>query len=213
MTTHTRLLAALTASILTLGLTACGGNDDSSSDNGFEPADPSTKVEGFDETPIHDLSDTVTVGNTLTISDVEIDTNGCDFSFPEDIKRDAVRFDVLATVDNQTGQDIAEALWSSDFTFTDPDGLTVKTTDIASAEGSCSNDNAHQFVDMKSGEKRRAAVTLEAPAGATTMTYSASTISGAEPVTWDIADAVAGMTVTPAGGTGSDGSPQPTAGA
>ena len=32
MTTHTRLLAALTAGILTLGLTACGGDDQDSAD-------------------------------------------------------------------------------------------------------------------------------------------------------------------------------------
>ncbi|MGN0096241.1 MAG: hypothetical protein ACI38U_09265 [Corynebacterium sp.] len=180
-----------------LALTACSHDDE---DNGFEPADPANASQAAadaetDSKP-HTLSDTVTVGNTLTISDAEIDTTGCEFTFPEDIKRDAVKFDVLATVDNQTGEDISEALWGSDFTFLDADGLTVKTTDIASAEGPCSNDNAHQFVDLKDGEKRRAAVTLEAPAGATTMTYSASTIAGAEPVTWDIADAIAGMTVT-----------------
>lgn len=208
MTIRRTALAAIAAGAL--ALTACGSDDQ---DNGFESADPANAsqdaADAENDSKPHALSDTVTVGNTLTISDMEIDTTGCEFSFPEDIKRDAVKFDVLATVDNQTGEDVAEALWGSDFTFLDADGLTVKTTDIASAEGSCLNDNAHQFVDMKSGEKRRAAVTLEAPAGATTMTYSASTISGAEPITWDIADAIAEMDVTSPAGKGQEHSPAP----
>lgn len=185
----TAFTAALTAA---LSLTACGsGAGSDSDDNGATTASTA---------PAHALSDTVTVGNTLTISEVAVDTTGCTFSYPEELKRDAVKFQIVTTVDNQTGEDLTEALWSSDFTFTDADGLTVSTLDIASAEPPCSNDNARQFTDMNNGEKRRAAVTLEAPAGATTMTYSASTIPGAEPVTWDIAEEVAAMTVTRAGG-------------
>lgn len=209
MTIRRTALAAIAAGALVL--TACSNDDQ---DNGFESADPADAsqeaTDAENDSKAHALSDTVTVGNTLTISDMEVDTTGCEFTFPEDIKRDAVKFDVLATVDNQTGEDISEALWGSDFTFLDADGLTVKTTDIASAEGPCSNDNAHQFVDMKSGEKRRAAVTMEAPAGATTMTYSASTIAGAEPVTWAIADAIAGMTVTSSAGEDRGDGPAPT---
>lgn len=211
MTTNTtrRARAVIaTAGVLTAGLVlaSCGGDSDDEGDGSFEPADPATQTEGFGADEVHALTDTVTVGDTLTISDAEIDTTGCDFTFPEDVTRDAVKFQVIATVENQTGEDISEALWASDFTFLDADGLTVKTTDIGSAEGPCSNDNATQFVDLGDGEKRRAAVTLEAPAGATKMTYSASTIPGADPVTWDVEDAVAGMTVTPAGG---GAAPQP----
>lgn len=200
-----KTLTAGAAAALALSLAACGGDDDEVGGS-FEPADTATQAEGFSADEVHSLTDTVTVGDTLTISDAEIDTTGCDFTFPEDVTRDAVKFQVIATVENQTGEDISEALWASDFTFLDADGMTVKTTDIGSAEGPCSNDNATQFVDLGDGEKRRAAVTLEAPAGATKMTYSASTIPGAAPVTWDVADAVAGMTVTPAGG---GAAPQP----
>lgn len=207
-TVRTVRTAITTAGFFLAGLVlaSCSEASDDGSDGAFEPADPATQTEGFSADEVHALTDTVTVGDTLTISDAEIDTTGCDFTFPEDVTRDAVKFQVIATVENQTGEDISEALWASDFTFLDADGLTVKTTDIGSAEGPCSNDNATQFVDLGDGEKRRAAVTLEAPAGATKMTYSASTIPGAEPVTWDVEDAVAEMTVTPAGG---GAAPQP----
>lgn len=204
MNCRSALLAITAAAALTLA--ACGSDDD----NEAQTTAPSTTAAETGQPKTHALGDTITIGNTLTISDTEIDTTGCTFDFPEDVKRDAVKFEVLATVDNQTGEDIPEALWASDFTFLDTDGLTVKTMDIASAEGPCDNDNAHQFVDLKSGEKRRAAVTLEAPANATTMTYTASTIAGAEPVTWDISEDVKSMSVTPAGG-GTAPQPSPAA--
>ena len=179
------LSAGLTATLI---LAACSSGNDS------DPSADSTSETST--TTARSLSDPVTVGDTVTISDTDLDTTGCSFFYPEDLKRDAVKFQLVATVDNQTGEDIVEALWASDFTFTDADGLTVSTLDIASAETPCDNDNTREFNNLNSGEKRRAAVTLEAPAGATTMTYTASTIPGAEPVTWDIAEEVAAMTVT-----------------
>lgn len=74
------------------------------------------------------------VGDTVTISDTDVDTTGCSFFYPQDLKRDAVKFQLVATVDNQTGENLIEALWPSDFTFTDADGLTVSTLDSATAE-------------------------------------------------------------------------------
>ncbi|HJC29344.1 MAG TPA: hypothetical protein H9759_08100 [Candidatus Dietzia intestinipullorum] len=141
---------------------------------------------------VHALSDTVTVGGVI-ISDMEISTEGCVFAFPP--AQDAVKFQLVATVENGTQEEIMEVLWPTDITFTDPDGMSVKPTDISQGEQPCVSDHPREFNRMTAGEKRRAAVTIEAPAGAQEMIYSTSLIEGAEPVRWDVADEVAVMEV------------------
>lgn len=46
---------------------------------------------------VHDLSDAVTVGGVV-ISDMEISTEGCAFTYPP--AQDAVKFQLIATVEN-----------------------------------------------------------------------------------------------------------------
>lgn len=176
MTTSTRALAALTASVLTLGLTACGG-DDGQADDSTTP----TTTEATNQA--YTLGETVKIGDTVTISDTAIETKNC--SFLDDPVRDGVPFQLVATVENQTGEEIIEALWPSDFSFTDPDGLTVQYLDMGGQED-CDSEHGSKFVDLDDGETRRAALTMTAPAGATEMKYKPSTIEGAESVTWDV---------------------------
>ena len=155
-----------------------------------------TEVETMSEPVLHNLSDTVTVGG-VTISDVEISTVGCEFEFQP--TQDAVKFQIVATVENGTGQEITEVLWPTDITFIDSDGMSVKRMDVSQGgEGPCSSDHPSKFTQMTAGEKRRAAVTIEAPAGAQEMIYNTSLIEGAEPVKWDISDEVAAMEVVSA---------------
>lgn len=142
---------------------------------------------------LHALSDTVTVGGVI-ISDMEISTEGCVFEYPP--AQEAVKFQLVATVENGTSEEILEVLWPTDITFTDPDGMSVKPTDISQGEPSCVSDYPSEFNQMTAGEKRRAAVTIEAPAGAQAMIYNTSLIEGAEPVRWDVADEIAAMEVT-----------------
>lgn len=186
-----RRSAAAIAAIATLTLASCSGDGDDQA-GPTPPATETTQADSPDE--LHALGDTVTIGDTLTISDAEIITEGCEFS--DTPTRDAVKFQILATVNNETGQDIVQALWPSDMRFTDPDGLSVIPRDIAAGEPPCSNDHPTGFVDLADGETRRAAVTLEAPAGATEMVYSTDMIQGAEPVRWDVSEEIEGMEVT-----------------
>ena len=180
-----RPVLAVTATAL-LALTACSTDEPESSPT--EP--PVTSNSAPAEPVVHALSDTVTVGG-VTISDMEVSTEGCEFTDPP--TRDAVKFQLVATVENGSGQEIAEVLWASDISFTDPEGMTVKTTDIVLGGPPCTSDLPSQFNQMTAGEKRRAAVTVEAPVGAQEMIYNTNLIEGAEPVRWDIADEVAGM--------------------
>lgn len=158
-------------------------------------AETETSTTPPDEPEIRSLSDTIKIGNTITISDIEIDTTGCDFQ--ESPARDGVKFQLVATVENNSGQEIAEILWPSDFSFKDSDEFTVSALDVASpSEGPCSNDNPTEFNRMEDGEKRRAAVTLEAPANAQEMIYDTTLIAGAEPIRWDVSEEINGMEKT-----------------
>lgn len=162
-----------------------------------EPDEPSPTQVELAAPVVHQLDDSVKVGG-VTVSDMEIVTEGCEFTTAP--TRDAVKFQLMATVENNTDETIAQVLWPTEVTFVDPEGFSVSPLDIASGEGPCANDQPSEFINMTPGQKRRAAVTLEAPVGATSMVYSTSLIKDAEPVTWDIADHVAELAVvTPAG--------------
>lgn len=180
----TKMVALAATSLLVLA----GCATDSGEPDPPEIAAPATSA----APEVHDLSDTVTVGGVV-ISDMEISTEGCAFEYPP--AQDAVKFQLVATVENSTGEDIMEVLWPTEITFTDPDGMSVKPTDISQVEPPCVSDHPREFNRMTAGEKRRAAVTIEAPAGAQEMIYNTSLIDGAEPVRWDVADAVAAMEV------------------
>src|SRR5699024_8049126 len=87
-----------------------------------EPDPPEVAAPATSAAPeVHDLSDTVTVGGVV-ISDMEISTEGCAFEYPP--AQDAVKFQLVATVENSTGEDIMEVLWPTEITFTDPDGMS-----------------------------------------------------------------------------------------
>lgn len=179
-----KLIAVAGAALLVLS----GCATDSDEADTPEIAAPATSA----APEVHDLSDTVTVGGVV-IADMEISTEGCAFEYPP--AQDAVKFQLVATVENGTGEEIMEVLWPTEITFTDPDGMSVKPTDISQGEPPCVSDHPSEFNRMTAGEKRRAAVTIEAPAGAQEMIYNTSLIDGAEPVRWDVADEVAAMEV------------------
>lgn len=180
-----KIVTAMAATTL-LVLAGCAtGSDEADTP---EVAAPATSA----SPEVHDLSDTVTVGG-VTISDMEVSTEGCEFANPP--AQDAVKFQLVATVENGTGEEIMEVLWPTDITFTDPDGMSVKPTDISQGEPPCVSDHPREFNQMTAGEKRRAAVTIEAPAGAQEMIYSTSLIEGAEPVRWDVSEEIAAMEV------------------
>lgn len=186
MLRRTVAVAAVTA----LFLAGCSSDTGSEVDVVDSP-DPTTSTAAPEA---HALGDTVNVGG-VTISDIEIITEGCEFSTSP--TRDAVKFQLLATVENGTSDEILQVLWPTDITFIDPDGMSVKPMDIVSGEPSCANDHPREFINMTPGEKRRAAVTVEAPVGAEEMIYSTSLIEGASPVRWDIADEVSGLAASP----------------
>ena len=179
----------VTAMAATTLLVLAGCVADSAEPDTTEVAAPTTSA----APELHALSDTVTVGGVI-ISDMEISTEGCVFEYPP--AQEAVKFQLVATVENGTSEDIMEVLWPTEITFTDPDGMSVKPTDISQGEPPCVSDHPREFNLMTAGEKRRAAVTIEAPAGAQAMIYNTSLIEGAEPVRWDVADEVAAMEVT-----------------
>lgn len=178
MTIRRTALAVVAAGAL--ALTACS-SDDAPANSTEPPETPQANPEADEES--HSLGDTVEIGNTVTISDTEIETENCSFS--DEPARPGVPFQFVATVENQTGEELVEALWPSDFSFTDADGLTVKYLDMGGQE-SCDSEHGSKFVGLGDGETRRAALTMTAPVGATEMIYKPSTIDGAESVTWDV---------------------------
>lgn len=179
-----KLIAIFGSALLILAGCATG-SDESDSPGVAAPATSAAPE-------VHDLSDTVTVGGVI-ISDMEVSTEGCEFADPP--ARDAVKFQLVATVENGSSEEIMEVLWPTDITFTDPDGMSVKPKDISQGEPPCVSDHPSEFNQMTAGEKRRAAVTIEAPAGAQAMIYNTGLIEGAEPVRWDVADEIAAMEV------------------
>lgn len=175
-TTATALIAC---SALTLAACSASGEDTATDESNSSTAAPAE---------IHSLADSVTIGDEVLISELKLSDDGCEFQ--EEPKKDVVKFQLLATVENKTEDTIKEVLWPSDISFEDADGFTLNSDDLAPAEPACASDEPQEFNNMKAGEKRRAAVTLVAPAEAVSMTYSTDLIKGANPVTWDIQDAL-----------------------
>lgn len=186
------------AAAVLLVLAGCSSPD--TSENGTDPAEQSSAV-ALAEPEMHALTDTVIIGDRVTISNIAVTTEGCKFVYEP--ARDAVKFQLIATVENGTSEEITEVLWPTEITFTDPEGFSVKPVDIVQGEPACDNDNPSEFNRMAAGEKRRAAVTLEAPAGATEMVYNTTLIPGAVPVRWDITDEIEAMGPTTRSGTSS----------
>lgn len=188
--------ALLIAAVSLLAVAGCSATESAEPETG--PDAMETTVSPAAEPVVYDLTDTVTIGNGVTISDMEITTEGCEFT--SEPNREAVKFQLVATVENGTDEDITEVLWSSDISFTDPEGLSVRPMDIVQGEPPCDNSNPREFNRMSAGEKRRAAVTIEAPANAEEMMYDTTLIEGAQPVRWDVTDEVADMESVPAAG-------------
>src|SRR5699024_2803720 len=133
----TKMVALAATSLLVLA----GCATDSGEPDPPEIAAPATSA----APEVHDLSDTVTVGGVV-ISDMEISTAGCAFESPP--APDAVKMPTVSTVENRNGEDIMEVLSPTEITFTDPEGMSVKPTDISNVEPTCVSDPPREFNRM-----------------------------------------------------------------
>lgn len=172
------LIATLVVPLL--ALTTCSNDDEPSPS---KRANSSTPKETGQKPVAHQLDETVTVGNTVTISDIKLSTKGCTLEGKDPKK--FIKFQIIATVENGTPQEIPEILWPSDFRYKDSKGMT--STELDNTDGSpCSSGEQSEFNGMGPGEKRRAAITLVAPKDTVEMTYKTDLIPGAQPIVWDV---------------------------
>lgn len=171
--------SAAAISTIALLLAGCGAetNDDSSSSSSAAPSTPA-------ETEVHALKDTVKVGDGVTISDVKLSTNGC--GYESDSKEDLVKFELIATVENRSKEEIKEALCPREINFKDSEGMTSSTADYDDSVEPCESENKQEFNGLKPGDKRRAAVTLVAPRKTVEIAYATELIPNAQTVKWDV---------------------------
>ncbi|MDK8550794.1 hypothetical protein QP907_00440 [Corynebacterium pseudodiphtheriticum] len=142
----------------------------------------------------YSLNNTVDIAGVI-VSDIELHQEGCEFN--QEPASDAIKFELIATVENTTTEAIVQALWPSEFSFTDKDGFEIEHLDLEpTGEPPCSSNNPSQFIDLQPGAKRRAAIALVAPPSAQKMTYSTTLIPNAEPITWDLDGALNDFTVS-----------------
>lgn len=162
-----------------------------------EPAPTETLTTAQAVAPeIHQMTDTVNLEGVI-ISDMELTQEGCEVTGGP--AQDLIAFQLIATVENNTPEEMIEVLWPSEISFTDQDGFKIGNTElVGDAEIWCKNDIPREFNRMAAGEKRRAAVSLTAPTGAGEMIYNTTLIPGALPTTWDISEELAKLQATSA---------------
>ena len=177
-----KLRKALTATLAVplLALTACSDSSDNT-----PPETSSASATTPPKPAAHKLNETVTVGKTVTISDIKLSTKGCTLEGKDPNK--FIKFQMIATVENGTPQKIQEILWPSDFRYKDSKNMTSTNLDTTD-DSPCSTEEQSEFNGMSPGEKRRAAITLVAPKDTVEMTYNTELIPGAEPIVWDVRD-------------------------
>lgn len=173
-----RKALATTLAIPILPLAACSNNDEPPT-----PESANTPSTSASKPIVHQLNETVTVGHTVTISDIKLSTEGCNLEGKDPNK--FIKFQMIATVENGTQQEIQEILWPSDFRYKDSKGMTTTNRDNSDINP-CPTKELSEFNDMGSGEKRRASITLVAPKDTVEMTYKTDLIPNAEPVTWSM---------------------------
>lgn len=178
---HRKTLLAL-ATVPLLALAACSEDNDTTA-----PESPRATSTTAQKPAVHKLDETITLGNTVTISDIELSTKGCMLEDKDPEK--FIKFQMIATVENGTNQEIQEILWPSDFRYKDSKGMTSTNIDNSDAFP-CSTEEQSEFNSMGPGEKRRASITLVAPKNTVEMTYKTDLIPGTKPVTWNVKDEI-----------------------